>query len=324
MDITRKSQIRNVLKKTGRAMSLDEISAAINVSPKKIGQTLNTFEFSPVRVSKETYDLPSRFYKSRSFRVSPSNLEIKKNIIRADEELPIFLSAKYDTWEPILLIDEEGDKYLIRTVKYAKTAGFEYYKGLNNWYAKHNFKLGDDIVFTCISYDDKKFQIKHVQSSDRDEKFISVKNKILADCVYKILSMTISKYEDVVFLFRKYMFTFPFNDDVPPDSIFKTLLSDNRFVLSTRDQILSFNGEVPNWKIIGLSKYYYLSRNNDYVLVEVLSDEYGKFGSCSQCNERMIWDSNFGWRHCKNDMEWADTDIPKEFFRLGKPKIDAN
>jgi hypothetical protein len=321
MDITRKSKIRDALKKTGRAMSLDEISTAINVSPKKIGQSLNTFEFSIVRVDTETYDLPSRFYKGRSFRVTPSNLEIEKNIIRADEELPIFLSANYDTLDPILLIDDDGDEYLIRTIKYVKTAVFEYYKGLNNWYVKHNFKFGDDIIFTCISYDDKKFQIKHVRASDRNEKLIALKNKILADCVYKVLSMTILKYEDIMFLFRKYMFTFPYNEDVPPDSIFKVLLSDNRFILSTRDQILSFSGEVPNWKIIGLSKYFYLSRNNDYVLVEVLSDEYGKFGSCSQCNERMIWDINAGWRHCKNDCEWADTDIPREFFKLGNPKI---
>lgn len=317
-EVTRKTLIREAIEKADRASTLSEISKAINVSPTKINQSLTTFDFSIVRIGPETYDLPSRFYKGRSFRVSPGQLEINKGIIRADEELPIFLASSYHTFDPVFLVDEDKSEYLIRTIKYAKTASFEYYKDLNEWFKKYNFQFGDDIIFTCLSYQDKKYLIKHIKKSDRDEKLISLKNKILADYVYKIILMTIYKYEDIMFLFRKYMFTFPFNDDIPPDPIFNALLSDHRFVLSTRDRILNHAGQIIEAKIIGLSKYYFDDKDGNKVLVEILSDEFGKFGSCSLCNERMIWEPNSGWRHCKDDMEWADTEIPKEFFKLDK------
>jgi hypothetical protein len=190
-EITRKTLIREALVKAGRALTVDEISAAINVPPVKINQSLNTFEFSIVRIGLETYDLPSRFYKGRSFRVTPSQFEIEKEIIRADQELPIFLAVDYHTFDPVLLVDENKKEYLIRTIKYAKTAPFEYYKGLKNWFQKYNFQFGDDIIFTCLSYKDRKYQIKRIKNTDRDERLISLKNKILADCIYKIISRVI-------------------------------------------------------------------------------------------------------------------------------------
>lgn len=131
-------------------------------------------------------------------------------------------------------------------------------------------------MFTCLDYNQKKYKIVRQRKKDRDEFVIKIKNKKLADLVFSILSYTIPKYEHDMFLVRKYLFVYPYNDPIPPDSLVKAIWNDKRFLISTRDKMLSWtNRQLTPELSIGLRKYYYLNKKGEFALVTVLSDKYG-------------------------------------------------
>jgi len=87
--------------------------------------------------------------------------------------------------------------------------------------------------------------------------------------------------------------------------------------------MLSWTGRQLTYELsVGLRKYYYLNEESQYVLATVLSDEYGRYGFCTLCDQRLIWEKDTGWRHPKDEAEWADSYLTKEFFDMGKEKVN--
>ncbi len=127
-----------------------------------------------------------------------------------------------------------------------------------------------------------------------------------------------------MFLIRKYLFVYPYNNPISPDHLTKAIWNDKRFLISIRDKMLSWTGSILTHDlVVGLSKYYYLNEKGEYALVSVLSDEYGRYGFCTLCDQRLIWEKNSGWRHSENENEW-DNYLTKEFFNIDKEKSKAN
>jgi len=321
----RRQIIHKLISKINRSLTVDEIVKYTGIPKVKIRQTLTTYDTTIVRIGSETYDTVERIYPGRTFRYTPKKIEIEKGLLFAEEDLHLFLTAAKDYWSDIVLIDDVGNSHILKRNKPIGRRSFYFYQGLGKWYKKTGFEEGDDILFTCFNLEEKKYKIIHQKKRDRDEFTIKIKNKKLADMVYKILSYTILKYELDTFLVRKYLFVYPFSDPVPPDHLTKAIWDDKRFLISTRDKMLSWTGHPMTGDLdIGLKKYYFLNEKGEYVLVEVLSDEYGRYGFCTLCNERLIWEKDTGWRHCKDDTEWTDSYLTKDFFEKDKEKIKTN
>lgn len=203
----------------------------------------------------------------------------------AEEDLHLFLTAAHNFWSDIILIDDSNKKYLIKRNKTTSKRSFSYYRGLAQWYKRVGFEYSDDVLFTCLDFNLKKYKIIHQKKKDRDEFIIKVKNRKLADLVYSILSYTIPKYELDMFLIRKYLFVYPYNDPIPPDYLTKAIWNDKRFLISTRDKILSWSGHPLTHDLeIGIRKYYFQNEKGEYFPVSILSDEYGRYGFCILCD----------------------------------------
>lgn len=304
--LTRKEQIKKVLEEKGRALTIDELVQFTGIPKNKLRQSLTTWEYKIVRVGHQIYDLTERVYPGKTFRYTPQKEEIEKGILSSDEDVNLFLTAAYDYNAKINLIDDKDKQY------------FSANQSLKKWYKKYSFEYGDDILFTCLDFKQKTFKITHQKRKDRDEFMIKVKNKKLADQVYDILVHTIPKYENYLFLVRKYLFIFPFNDPLPPDHLKKALWNDKRFLISTRDKMLSWTGKRLTFDFdIGLKKYYFQNEKGEYVLVEVLNDECGKYGFCTLCGERLKWSKEKGWEHIP-EIDWAGAYLDNEFFKQGK------
>lgn len=69
---------------------------------------------------------------------------------------------------------------------------------------------------------------------------------------------------------------------------------------------------------------YPYNDKNSWIPVIIDQDEFGKYGYCTHCNERVIWESGIGWYHTRSDLEYAESYIPAEFFKLGNPKTRMN
>lgn len=315
---SRKDIIKEILQKVGKALTVDELVKFSGIPADKIRQTLTTWEYNIVRVAPKTYDLAERVYIGKTFRYTPEKIEVENKILQAEDDVYLFLVAAHGFSTPIIITDENNNEYPLQRAVTSKKYHFSYYDGLSKWYLKSGFQYGDDLLLTCISHTDHKFMIKREKQKDRDEFEIKVKNKKLADLVYSILSYSYTKYEDILFLFRKYLYVYPFNDPVPPDHINKALINDKRFVLSVRDKTLSWTGYplIKERCIIGLRKYYFKNSDGVYIPVQVLRDEFGKYGFCCQCEERMVWEEDSGWRHTRNDLEWSEAYLPSSFFRI--------
>lgn len=326
--ISRKQQIKKILEDQGKALIIEELKKYSGIPALKIRQTLTTFEHDIVRVSSKVWDLAERVYKGKTFRYTPGKEEIEKGKLKAEADLLLFLTACKDFGTDIILIDKNGTYFLKRN----KTSRFNlfsgkvsYYRGLVKWYRKNKFEIGDDIIFTCLNLKEHKFSIQHQKKKDRDEFLITIKNKKLADLIFDILVHTLDKYDMDMFLFRKYLYLYPFNDPVPPDHLEKALFKDKRFLLSTRDKMLSWTGHPLEFEFtIGLRKYYFQNEKKEFMPVFIDEDEFGKFGFCVQCEHRLIWEKDCGWRRPNNDSEEIEAHIPKEFFQVGKKKLSLN
>jgi len=320
---SRRQIIKKLIEEKKKALTVDELVKLTGIPKDKIRQTITTYDTTVVRVGPQTYDTVERIYPGKTFRYTPQEKEIKKRVLSAEEDLHLFLTAARDYWEDVTLIDDLNNQYFLKRSKAATKRSFSAYQGLALWYKKVGFKYGDDILFTCLDFSQKKYKIVHLKKKNRDEFVIKIKNKKLADFVYSILSFNMNKYEMDTFLIRKYLFIYPFNDPVPPDSLTKAIWNDKRFLISTRDKMLSWTGHLLTYELsIGLRKYYYLNEKGEYVLVTVLSDEYGRYGFCTLCDQRLIWEKDIGWRHPNDEMEWTDSYLTKEFFDMGKKKVN--
>ncbi|MCL4374647.1 hypothetical protein M1523_02170 [Patescibacteria group bacterium] len=315
----RRQIIKKLIEEKNRSLTIDELVKFTGIPKAKIRQTLTTYDTTIVRVGKERFDTVERIYSGRIFRYTPQKNEIQKGLLFAEEDLHLFLTAARDYWSDITLIDNFNNQYLLKKHKARSKIPFSYYRGLAPWYKKVGFQDNDDILFTCLDFNQKKFKIVHQKQQDRDEFIIKVKNKKLADLVYSILSYTIPKYELDTFLIRKYLFVFPYNEPDPPDHLTKAIWNDKRFLISTRDKMLSWSGYPLNHDLeIGIKKYYYQNERGEYYPVCILSDEYGRYGFCDHCEQRLIWEKNTGWRHPVNEAEWSESYLTKEFFNLDK------
>lgn len=321
----RKQIIKKFIEEKNKSLTIDELVKYTGIPKVKIRQTLTSYDTTIVRIGPQIYDIVERIYPGKTFRYTPQKIEVQKSLLSAEEDLHLFLTAAHDYWSDITLIDDFNNRYLLKRNKAATKRSFSYYRGLAQWYKKVGFEYGDDILFTCLNFNEKQFKIVHQKKKDRDEFIIKIKNRKLADLVYKILSYTILKYELDMFLVRKYLFVYPYNDPIPPDYLTKAIWNDKRFLISTRDKMLSSTGYLLTHDLeIGLRKYYYLNEKSEYALVSVLSDEYGRYGFCSLCEQRLIWEKGTGWRHLKNEAEWSESYLSKEFFDLDKKTYKLN
>ena len=58
--------------------------------------------------------------------------------------------------------------------------------------------------------------------------------------------------------------------------------------------MLSWTGVLLKYGLdIGLSKYYYLNEKGEYALATVLSDEFGRYGFCTLCDQRLHWEKSY-------------------------------
>ena len=320
----RRQTIKKLIEEKNKALNIDELIKYTGIKKDKIRQTLTTYDTAIVRVGKETYDTIERIYPGKTFRYTPEKIEVEKGVLLADEDMYLFLVAVFDYDSKIILIDENNNQYPLKSCRSSKYIPFSYYRGLEKWYKEVGFEFSDDILFTCLDFSQKKYKIIRQKKKDRDEFVIKIKNKKLADLVFSILVHTIPKYEHDMFLVRKYLFVYPYNDPIPPDSLVKAIWDDKRFLISTRDKMLSWSGTLLTHTLdIGLRKYYYLNEKEEFALATVLSDEFGRYGFCTLCDQRLHWEKVTGWRHPENENDWVDY-LTKEFFDLGKEKNKAN
>lgn len=88
--------------------------------------------------------------------------------------------------------------------------------------------------------------------------------------------------------------------------------------------MLSWTGHLLDIRTaIGLKKYYFLNEDKTYVPVLIGKDEFGRYGFCSKCDEKMIWKEETGWRHTKDDLEWSETYLSSNFFKIDT-ELDIN
>ena len=138
---------------------------------------------------------------------------------------------------------------------------------------------------------------------------------MLADAAYSALNYEFTRYCSDMFMIRNYFFLI--NPRTHPNPMNEALVYDPRFVNNFSHQLVSWTDYLidRSHPVHGQRKYYYLHQSGAYVPVQILTDyEFGeKFGVCSLCNARMIWELWCGWRHCKDDLEWVNKDFFNDF-----------
>ncbi len=319
--MTTRELITAALEKKGKAMTIDQLQKKIGIIVPKLRQVLTPYSIDVVRVGDKTFDLSYRIYHGKAFRYTPTKQEIEKGFISAEDDLYLFLTACFDYSAIITFIDESGTKHILSKSKSVKEFPYRVYTGFKSWYQKNDFHLGDDIFFTCLDWREHMFSFKRQKKQNRDEFVIAVRNRKLAAMVFDILNHSVSKYEADLFLVRKYLFIYPFNNPVPPDQLEKVLRKDKRFLISRFDKMLSWTGHlIDDWLTIGLRKYYYQNDRGEWVPVSIISDEYGRYGFCNLCSERMKWSKDKGWQHLENELDSVDAYLDKSFFKEGLPK----
>ena len=207
-----------------------------------------------------------------------------------------------------------------------KVIEFPYYKDIATWYKRFNFKEGDDILFTCIDIRTNTFSIRKEKQHDRDEFVIAIKNKKLANIIYDFLNHSVEKHETEFFLFRKYLYIYPYNQPIPPDHLVKALANDNHLLISSRDKIHSWNGTLLDHQLtIGLKKYYFQNDLIEWTPVFIGQNNKGrKFGYCSQCGEKMHWQGGYKWLHPNIPGEYLRKFVDPDFFVFDNNKKKTN
>lgn len=316
--ISRKQRIVSFLKEHGGSQNIDDIAKGIGTPVDKVRQTLTTFEKDVVRVGYKQFDLLTRVHKGKIFRYTPTAEEYTSGTLRADEDLHFFLTAFREYWPDITFLDPNGRTYSLHQVKANKHVPVAHYSGIEQLFSRLDMQEGDDLLITCQNVETYTFHVRKERATDRDTLQIAVRNTQLADMVADILLHTLSHDETDMFLIRKYLFIYPHFSYPPPDSLRLAIATDPRFIMTPRDHMLSWTGypmSGARWAI-GLKKYYLRSPEGVYIPVVIQTDEEygGKVAYCTQCNERLIWEKQTGWRHTKDDLEWSDAYVPKEFF----------
>ncbi|HCS79291.1 TPA: hypothetical protein DIV55_06165 [Patescibacteria group bacterium] len=325
MVFSNKQLLQKALEENGTALTIVELSQKTQLQVAKIRQTLTTWEKDIVRIGPQTYDLKWRVYCGKTFRHTPQAIEIEKGILSTETDVYYYLIASFDYRAKITLYDEDDVAYPLTDRKQSKNLKLSYLSGLSKWFKKYNFEVNDDILFTCKDIKTHEFKIRRQKKQERDEFIIAAKNRRLADLVYDIINHTLPKQEGDMFLIRKYVYVYPFNDPVPPDGLIKVLANNKRFLISNIDKMYSWTGHrIKDFLTVGLRKYYLQNDKKDWIPVIIDTDEFGKYGYCSQCSERVIWESDIGWHHTKTDFESAESYIPNEFFTSDNSKTRMN
>ncbi|HUD44550.1 MAG TPA: hypothetical protein VMR41_03350 [Patescibacteria group bacterium] len=309
-----------------RELTVEELSHLTDIAPSKIRQRLTPYEQEIVRVGNNTYDLAKRVYKGKTFRYTPSKREIEKGVLRRDDDLGAFLTAWNHHDATITLIDDKENQYNLSHHVNPKVVKFPYYSGIAEWYKRTDFEEEDDILLKCIDIRTYTFSIWKEKRTERDEFAIAIKNKKLAGLVYDILNHGFAKHESDFFLIRKYLYVYPYNENIPPDHLFKALAEDKRFIISSRDKMLSWTGRLlDHWLTIGLKKYYFQNDQNEWTPIFIGQNNQGrKFGYCSQCGEKMYWQGEYAWQHPQIQGEFTRKYLDKNFFIFEKDKKVSN
>jgi len=316
---SRKQMIIELLNEKGRAVSIEELSDNLNLPQNKIRQSLSTFERDIVRVGHKLFDLPNRTLQGKIFRYSPTQPEYEKSVLIADEDIFSFLTGCRDYWNPINLIDSLNRTYQLSRAKPTRHIQFYHYRGATKLFKNLALEKGDDLLFTCLDLSTNTFLVTHQKRAQRKTLEITVRNRQLCDTVYDILLHAYCHYEDSLFLIRKYLFIYSHFTDPPPDNLRIALSSDARFLITPRDKMLSWSGYPFTHRemTVGLKKYFLKNDTNEYIPVFIDTDDEcgGKVAHCTECDERLVWKPDTGWRHTVDDVGWVDTYVPKEFFK---------
>jgi len=316
-DKSRKQLVIDALMKHRKAMTLDQLSNQTGILPIHIQQAVSSYDSPVVRVREKTYDHISHFYPGRLFRFSPTDEELRLGIAYCKGGLEFFFSA-WQTNPSSITIQFNEHLYILKRVCKAKEEN-SYFSGLKKLYTDLRLHPGDDVLFTCVDITTFTFSVSCDRLEKRDALKISIKNRLLADMVEDILKHSYSHAELEMFLVRRYLFTYPFDQPTPPDSLYKAIVKDPRFIFTPRDRISLQDGRVITGDIenmIGLKKYFFHTADGRDILVSIQTDEEfgGKYGWCTECWGRMVWEKNIGWRHANDECEIEE--VPKEFWNF--------
>ena len=316
--VSRKQQIRDLLQKEKRALSIEELTSFLKIPQEKVRQSLTTFDTDIVRVGYKLFDLSNRVFQGKMFRYTPTPREYECNVMIADEDINLFLTGWKNCWKTIILIDEQNHEYRLNRFQSTKKVPYCHYSSTGKLFERLHLEHGDDLIFTCRDLTTNTFLVKKEKRIERNILEIDIRNKRLCDLVYDILLHAYSHYESSLFLVRKYLFIYQYFSDPPPDNLRRVISADSRFVITPKDNVFSWSG-MPmrgNEMVVGLKKYYLVTEKKEYIPVNIMSDDEfgGKVAYCCGCNERLIWEKDSGWRHTVDDAEWVDAYVPKEFF----------
>ena len=77
---------------------------------------MTTYDTAIVRVGAETYDTIERVYPGKTFRYTPKKIEVEKGLLLNEEDIEFFLIGVFDYNSKIILIDENNNKYPLKTL----------------------------------------------------------------------------------------------------------------------------------------------------------------------------------------------------------------
>lgn len=320
---SRTSQVVRLLHEAGAPLPIGELARKLSLPEAKIRQSVgDIYNMEVVRVGDKLYDLPERAFVGKTFRYTPSQGEIQSGKLEQGTDLLeiLTLGCARRGDRKVTALDSSGKSHTLKVAR-EKTGAYGFaLSGLKPWYAKAGFAHGDDILFTCTAYSPPAYRIERVPKGARDEAATAQRNSQLADLVFRQLLKEVKKFCHVMFLVRKYVFLFPFNDSVPPDSLFKALAGDPRFLVSKN--VAGYDGKPMHEWIVGIRKYFFEREDGVWIEVSVTKDEFGSFGSCTQCWERLIWNKENGWQHVEHDWDLAVSYLTPEFFNFDRRGMD--
>lgn len=316
---SRISRVITLLQETGHALTLSEMAQKLGLPENKLRQCVgSSYDLKVVRIGDKTYDLPERYFIGKIFRYTPSSEEVKNDELNHDSDLAEILTLGCRPRDQVVVVDEAGWRYrLKRSGAKDHLLGFGL-TGLRRWYERVHFQVGDDMVFTCQSYTPSLYLLARLPKERRDETRIVQRNEQLADLIYRQLSADIRKWIHLMFVVRKYVFVFPFHDPTPPDHLLRVLQHDSRFLASPK---LANDGHPMKEWVVGIKKYFFQNDQGLWIDVFVDKDEIGSFGSCGQCDQRLRWSREYGWRHIEHEEETADCYLSPEFFNFDRPSV---
>jgi len=303
--ITNKEKVRQALAKVGHRLSIKEVSHLTGLTKTQVRGTANYYNSDIVSVSKGEINLLSQAYKGRGLRVTPTKDDVKSGIICSDElsiylwftllfKKTIFLSGDGITFTPTKEKTSSNSKSLI--------------SGFSKWYKLTNFQAGDDIIFRCYDFKNRKFEITRLPFQKRNEEEILHQNSKLGEIIYDILNHYMDKCDLSYFLARNYLLKDLYLDKTLPDQYTRALQTNPYlFIFNKGTQRFSYSN-------IGIKKYFYHHRGV-HKIVNIIEDEMvGRCGYCFELESFMKWDKDQGWRPAKEG-EYFGLTLDKSFFK---------